>query len=66
MWHSLLSVNLYWLVVCFSLLQLGLLIFNVLQDEKRKIVASAFGEDHIAGSGARLTIEDLKYIFLGS
>ncbi|XP_057528095.1 helicase-like transcription factor CHR28 isoform X1 [Amaranthus tricolor] len=37
-----------------------------LQDEKRKIVASAFGEDHIAGSGARLTIEDLKYIFLGS
>ncbi|XP_021841929.1 helicase-like transcription factor CHR28 isoform X2 [Spinacia oleracea] len=37
-----------------------------LQEEKRKIVASAFGEDHVAGSGARLTIDDLKYIFLGS
>ncbi|KMT02551.1 hypothetical protein BVRB_9g202380 [Beta vulgaris subsp. vulgaris] len=37
-----------------------------LQEEKRKIVASAFGEDHVAGSGVRLTIDDLKYIFLGS
>ncbi|XP_021750620.1 helicase-like transcription factor CHR28 isoform X1 [Chenopodium quinoa] len=37
-----------------------------LQEEKRKIVASAFGEDHVSGSGARLTIDDLKYIFLGS
>lgn len=37
-----------------------------LQEEKRKIVASAFGEDHVAGSGARLTIDDLKYIFLGN
>lgn len=37
-----------------------------LQEEKRKMVASAFGEDHVAGSGARLTIDDLKYLFLGS
>ncbi|XP_021735489.1 helicase-like transcription factor CHR28 isoform X1 [Chenopodium quinoa] len=37
-----------------------------LQEEKRKIVASAFGEDHVSGSGARLTIDDLKYIFLGN
>ncbi|KAL9229977.1 hypothetical protein vseg_005381 [Gypsophila vaccaria] len=37
-----------------------------LQEEKRKMVASAFGEDHVGGSGARLTIDDLKYLFLGS
>ncbi|KAK9691466.1 hypothetical protein RND81_09G198600 [Saponaria officinalis] len=37
-----------------------------LQEEKRKMVASAFGEDHVGGSGARLTVDDLKYLFLGS
>ncbi|KAJ8769906.1 hypothetical protein K2173_008988 [Erythroxylum novogranatense] len=34
-----------------------------LQEEKRKMVASAFGEDHNGGAGARLTVEDLKYLF---
>ncbi|KAL2939000.1 Helicase-like transcription factor CHR28 [Bienertia sinuspersici] len=37
-----------------------------LQEEKRKMVASAFGEDHVAGSEARLTADDLRYLFLGS
>ncbi|KAJ6379077.1 hypothetical protein OIU78_029157 [Salix suchowensis] len=35
-----------------------------LQDEKRKMVASAFGEDQSGGSAARLTVEDLKYLFM--
>ncbi|WJX21628.1 Helicase-like transcription factor chr28 [Trifolium repens] len=35
-----------------------------LQEEKRKMVASAFGEDHAGGSGARLTVDDLKYLFM--
>ncbi|XP_047313652.1 helicase-like transcription factor CHR28 [Impatiens glandulifera] len=36
-----------------------------LQDEKRKMVASAFGEDQVGASATRLTVEDLNYIFLG-
>ncbi|KAL5543034.1 hypothetical protein UlMin_010744 [Ulmus minor] len=35
-----------------------------LQEEKRKMVASAFGEDHVGGSVTRLTVEDLKYLFM--
>lgn len=35
-----------------------------LQEEKRKMVASAFGEDHAGGSGTRLTVDDLKYLFM--
>ncbi|KAB1212461.1 putative SWI/SNF-related matrix-associated actin-dependent regulator of chromatin subfamily A member 3-like 2 [Morella rubra] len=35
-----------------------------LQEEKRKMVASAFGEDQTGGSTARLTVEDLKYLFM--
>ncbi|XP_010528780.1 PREDICTED: helicase-like transcription factor CHR28 [Tarenaya hassleriana] len=35
-----------------------------LQEEKRKMVASAFGEDHGGGSAARLTVDDLKYLFM--
>ncbi|KAI7995615.1 Helicase-like transcription factor CHR28 [Camellia lanceoleosa] len=35
-----------------------------LQEEKRKMVASAFGEDQSGGSGTRLTVEDLKYLFM--
>ncbi|KAA8541438.1 hypothetical protein F0562_025401 [Nyssa sinensis] len=35
-----------------------------LQEEKRKMVASAFGEDQGGGSGTRLTVEDLKYLFM--
>ncbi|GAV62348.1 SNF2_N domain-containing protein/Helicase_C domain-containing protein/zf-C3HC4_2 domain-containing protein [Cephalotus follicularis] len=34
-----------------------------LQEEKRKMVASAFGEDHTGGTATRLTVEDLKYLF---
>ncbi|KAL4347297.1 hypothetical protein GQ457_17G004550 [Hibiscus cannabinus] len=37
-----------------------------LQDEKRKMVASAFGEDQGGGSATRLTVEDLRYLFMGS
>lgn len=28
------------------------------------MVASAFGEDHAGGSGTRLTVDDLKYLFM--
>ncbi|KAM0983200.1 hypothetical protein TB2_010582 [Malus domestica] len=35
-----------------------------LQEEKRKMVASAFGEDHGGGSATRLTVEDLRYLFM--
>ncbi|XP_050373282.1 helicase-like transcription factor CHR28 isoform X2 [Argentina anserina] len=35
-----------------------------LQDEKRKMVASAFGEDNSGGSATRLTVEDLRYLFM--
>lgn len=40
------------------------LIFLIFQEEKRKMVASAFGEDHGGGSAARLTVDDLKYLFM--
>uniref|UniRef100_A0A5B7BEX3 Helicase-like transcription factor CHR28 n=1 Tax=Davidia involucrata TaxID=16924 RepID=A0A5B7BEX3_DAVIN len=35
-----------------------------LQEEKRKMVASAFGEDQSGGTATRLTVEDLKYLFM--
>ncbi|KAF8009623.1 hypothetical protein BT93_J0589 [Corymbia citriodora subsp. variegata] len=35
-----------------------------LQEEKRKMVASAFGEDQGGGTATRLTVEDLKYLFM--
>ncbi|MED6197118.1 Helicase-like transcription factor chr28 [Stylosanthes scabra] len=35
-----------------------------LQEEKRKMVASAFGEDHAGSSATRLTMDDLKYLFM--
>ncbi|KAG2665283.1 hypothetical protein I3760_15G001100 [Carya illinoinensis] len=35
-----------------------------LQEEKRKMVASAFGEDQSGGSATRLTVDDLKYLFM--
>ncbi|KAJ4894090.1 SNF2 domain-containing protein / helicase domain-containing protein / zinc finger protein-related [Raphanus sativus] len=35
-----------------------------LQEEKRKIVASAYGEDHGGSSATRLTVDDLKYLFM--
>ncbi|XP_031284842.1 helicase-like transcription factor CHR28 [Pistacia vera] len=36
-----------------------------LQEEKRKMVASAFGEDHGGGGASRLTVDDLKFLFTG-
>ncbi|OVA10723.1 SNF2-related [Macleaya cordata] len=35
-----------------------------LQEKKRKLVASAFGEDQAGGSATRLTVEDLRYLFM--
>nr|GMD36140.1 helicase-like transcription factor CHR28 isoform X1 [Ipomoea batatas] len=34
-----------------------------LQEDKRTMVASAFGEDHAGGTASRLTVEDLRYLF---
>ncbi|KAL6844539.1 hypothetical protein ACP4OV_026212 [Aristida adscensionis] len=34
-----------------------------LQDKKREIVESAFGENKSGGSATRLTVEDLRYLF---
>ncbi|XP_077219521.1 helicase-like transcription factor CHR28 isoform X2 [Tasmannia lanceolata] len=36
-----------------------------LQEKKREMVASAFGEDETGCRQTRLTVEDLKYLFLG-
>lgn len=36
-----------------------------LQEEKRKMVASAFGEDPSGGSATRLTVDDLRFLFEG-
>ncbi|KAJ6951142.1 hypothetical protein NC653_040499 [Populus alba x Populus x berolinensis] len=35
-----------------------------LQEEKRKMVASAFGKDQSGGSATCLTVEDLKYLYM--
>ncbi|XP_006841730.2 helicase-like transcription factor CHR28 isoform X1 [Amborella trichopoda] len=35
-----------------------------LQEKKREMVASAFGEDENGGHRTRLTVEDLKYLFM--
>ncbi|KAI4385804.1 hypothetical protein MLD38_003797 [Melastoma candidum] len=35
-----------------------------LQEEKRKMVASAFGEDQGGASTSKLTVDDLKYLFM--
>ncbi|KAI3711094.1 hypothetical protein L2E82_40932 [Cichorium intybus] len=37
-----------------------------LQEEKRKMISSAFGEDQSGSSGPRLTAQDLKYLFMGA
>ncbi|XP_059278868.1 helicase-like transcription factor CHR28 isoform X1 [Lycium ferocissimum] len=34
-----------------------------LQEDKRNMVASAFGEDKSGGTASRLTVEDLRYLF---
>lgn len=36
-----------------------------LQEKKRSMVASAFGEDDAGGQQTRLTVDDLKYLFMG-
>ena len=38
----------------------------LLQQKKRVMVSSAFGEDETGGSQTRLTVDDLKYLFQGS
>ncbi|XP_039138671.1 helicase-like transcription factor CHR28 [Dioscorea cayenensis subsp. rotundata] len=35
-----------------------------LQEEKRNMVSSAFGEDHSGGHATRLTVDDLRYLFM--
>ncbi|XP_058097810.1 helicase-like transcription factor CHR28 isoform X3 [Magnolia sinica] len=35
-----------------------------LQEEKRKMVSSAFGEDQTGNFATRLTVEDLRYLFM--
>ncbi|CAI0444051.1 unnamed protein product [Linum tenue] len=35
-----------------------------LQDEKRKMVSSAFGEDQGGGTATKLTVEDLRFLFM--
>ncbi|KAJ4867336.1 SNF2 domain-containing protein / helicase domain-containing protein / zinc finger protein-related [Raphanus sativus] len=35
-----------------------------LQEDKRKMVASAFGEEHGGSSATRLTVDDLKHLFM--
>lgn len=39
---------------------------NYTQDDKRKMVASAFGEDQTGGHGTRLTVDDIRFLFEGS
>lgn len=34
------------------------------QQKKREMVASAFGEDEHGGRQTRLTVEDLRYLFM--
>ncbi|KAG9441122.1 hypothetical protein H6P81_016976 [Aristolochia fimbriata] len=36
-----------------------------LQEKKREMVSSAFGEDRSGGSASRLTVEDLRFLFMG-
>ncbi|KAG8500478.1 hypothetical protein CXB51_002719 [Gossypium anomalum] len=51
--------------VDFNIITEGSL-YNNGWDEKRKMVASAFGEDQSGGSATRLTVEDLRYLFMGN
>ncbi|KAL5579357.1 hypothetical protein UlMin_011799 [Ulmus minor] len=37
-----------------------------LQEKKREMVASAFGEDETGGRQTRLTVEDLQYLFMSN
>lgn len=37
--------------------------FFIYQDDKRKMAASAFGEDHGGSSATRLTVDDLNVLF---
>lgn len=37
--------------------------FAHLQQKKREMVASAFGEDGTGGKQTRLTVDDLQYLF---
>lgn len=46
----------------FSFFSCGMHLF--LQQKKREMVAAAFGEDGTGGRQTRLTVEDLKYLFM--
>ncbi|WZZ28648.1 hypothetical protein YC2023_012049 [Brassica napus] len=43
---------------------LGLNMVAASHEEKRRMVASAYGEDHGGSSATRLTVDDLKYLFM--
>lgn len=52
---------------CFNLPSLVVITHgrsNCLQQRKREMVASAFGEDESGSRQTRLTVEDLKYLFM--
>lgn len=38
--------------------------YNLSQEKKREMVASAFGEDKSGGGQTRLTVDDLNYLFM--
>ena len=38
--------------------------YSSLQQKKREMVSSAFGEDEAGGRQTRLTVEDLNYLFM--
>ncbi|KAH1045901.1 hypothetical protein J1N35_036685 [Gossypium stocksii] len=54
------------LINLLNSLETSFAICLVCQDEKRKMVASAFGEDQSRGSATRLTVEYLRYLFIGN
>lgn len=58
----------YWVFLVYSAFieaKFCIILIVLLQDDKRKMVASAFGEDQSGGSGNRLTVEDLRFLFMG-
>lgn len=58
--HCIILWNIYsivWLITSF-------VHYPFAQQKKREMVASAFGEDETGGRQTRLTVEDLKYLFM--
>lgn len=52
------------IVICDASIFSTSLLMAYLQERKREMVASAFGEDGAAGRQTRLTEEDLRYLFM--